>query len=197
MELLDLGLDLGLDLDLDGDGGTWLNPVDVDILMENSPWRGAMLLIVGRAVLATTGPVAEHILLLSHATQRFGRGRVTTGTDLFQREFSRAKIGMLYVSAGAAGVAVEFDVPREWPLRKYSNGVSAPAVPIERLELIIDHVREHAAMREAFPRGMQIRLHFRNYTRKVKAGGWVYENGEFREYEDEDTLCDDLCPPLR
>jgi hypothetical protein len=104
-------------------------------------------------------------------------------------------IGLLRGNAGASGVAIEFDVPNLFPLRRQFDGLMVPDVPAKSLDLLEAHVREHADMRATFPRGMRLRIHFRNYRCEVSVGGWIYEEHVFRNYDDQRASFIELCPP--
>jgi hypothetical protein len=184
MKLLESGQDAG--------AGAWLDPYDLDVLMTDSMWGGAALLITGPHVVASITH-GDHLPLLELAGTHHRRDRETTDTDIFTTRFTRDDIGLLYVNAGPTKIGIEFDVPDEHPLR-ISDGIDVPDIPNDSLELIVDHVRAHAGMRRAFPRGMAVRLHFRNYRDEIRAGGWVYQNRTFRHYDSERSLCAELCP---
>jgi hypothetical protein len=174
----------------DASAGAWLDPYDLDVLMTGSLWGGAALLITGPHVVASITH-GDHLPLLELAGTHHRCDRETTDTDVFARQFTKHDIGLLYVNAGPTKVGVEFDVPDEHPLRM-SDDIDVPDIPNESLELIVNHVRAHAGMRRAFPRGMAVRLHFRNYKDEILAGGWVYENRAFRHYASERSLCAEL-----
>ena len=181
-----------LESEQDDSEGTWLDPHDLDILMTSSKWGGATLLITGPHVIASITH-SDHLPLLKLAGTRHRCNRETTDTDVFATRFTKDDIGLLCLNAGPTKVGVEFDVPDEYPLRM-SDDIDVPDIPNESLELIVNHVRAHAGMRRAFPRGMELRIHFRNYRDEIRAGGWVYENRAFRHYDSERTLCAELCP---
>jgi hypothetical protein len=172
-------------------GRTWLDPHDLDSLLTPSHWNGAAFLIAGRHLIATTS-YCDHLPMLAVAGMSHRQSRDTTDTNVFQEHFTADDIGLLYGNAGPGKAAIEFDVPDDPPLRK-SNGIVAPALPSHVLASIVSYVRGHAGMRNAFPRGMQTRLHFRNYTEDIGAAGWVYEDSAFRHYGSEKSLCDELC----
>jgi len=184
-----------LDRDLETNGRTWLDPRGLDKLMPTGPYNAAAFLIVGPTVIATTGPLMEHLDLLTLAGMDYGQDQWTTDTEFFSPHFSRGTIGLLRGNAGASGVAIEFDVPDRFPLRRQFNGIMVPDVPAKSLDLLEAHVREHAGMRAAFPRGMQLRIHFRNYRSEINAGGWIHEEHVFRNYDDQRALFIELCPP--
>src|SRR5208337_152902 len=100
-----------LDRDLETNGRTWLDPRGLDKLMPTGPYNAAAFLIVGPTVIATTGPLMEHLDLLTLAGMDYGQDQWTTDTEFFSPHFSRGTIGLLRGNAGASGVAIEFDVP--------------------------------------------------------------------------------------
>src|SRR5271166_6025273 len=110
---------------------------------------GALRPPVRPTVIATTGPLMEHLDLLTLAGMEYGQDRWTTDTEFFSPHFSRGTIGLLRGNAGASGVAIEFDVPDRFPLRRQFNGIMVPDVPAKSLDLLEAHVREHAGMRAA------------------------------------------------
>jgi len=118
-----------LDRDLETNGRTWLDPRGLDKLMQTGPYNAAAFLIVGPTVIATTGPLVEHLDLLTLAGMDYGQDQWTTDTEFFSPHFSRGTIGLLRGNAGASGVAIEFDVPDRFPLRRQFNGVMVPDVP--------------------------------------------------------------------
>ena len=184
-----------LDRDLETNGRTWRDPRGLDKLMQTGPYHAAAFLIVGPTVIATTGPLMEHLDLLTLAGMDYGQDRWTTDTEFFSPDFSGGTIGLLRGNAGASGVAIEFDVPDRFPLRRQFNGIMVPDVPAKSLVLLEAHVREHAGMRAAFPRGMRLRIHFRNYRSEINAGGWIHEEHVFRNYDDQGALFSELCSP--
>jgi hypothetical protein len=184
-----------LDRDLETNGRTWLDPRGLDKLMQTGPYNAAAFLIVGPTVIATTGPLVEHLDLLTLAGMDYGQDQWTHDTEFFSPHFSRGTIGLLRGNAGASGVAIEFDVPDRFPLRRQFDGMMVPDVPAKSIDLLEAHVREHAGMRAAFPRGMRLRVHFRNYRSEINAAGWIYEEHVFRNYDDQRALFSDLCSP--
>jgi hypothetical protein len=174
-----------LDYDPESTGRTWLNPNRLDRLIVSSPYGAVAFVIVANELIATTGPIMEHLNLLHLAGLPYGEDKDSTDTDVFAQTFERSDIGLLRGNFGPNGLAIEFDLPKSWPLRTGPASGSVPDLETARLDLVLSYVREHPRVRAALPRSAPLRIHLRNYRREVNTEGWAYSGGEFLPFGDD------------
>jgi hypothetical protein len=172
-----------LDYDPESTGRTWLNPNRLDRLIVNSPYGAVALVIVASELIATTGPIMDHLNLLHLAGFRYGEDKDSTDTDVYAQTFERSDIGLLRGNFGPNGLAIEFDLPKSWSLKTTPTGRLVPDLETGRLDLVLSYVRMHSRVRAALP-GSQLLIHLRNYRSEVNARGWAYAGGEFLPFGD-------------
>lgn len=166
-----------LDFDPESGGRTWRNPVQLDRVIARSTHRQAAILISGKDLIASTGPVTEHVWLMCLAGIRYGEDRDTTDTQVDSARFCEADIGMLRGQATAAQLTIELELSA----RKERNSLLPPDVDPASLDLLITYVGRHPRVRVAWPKGVEVVVDLR--PGPDFEDRWTYQGGIFKPHE--------------
>jgi len=154
-------------------GRTWRDPRDLEKLISRGPSGLAAIVIEGKHVIASTGPILEPQAMLWHAGLPTEGLSQTDDSRLFRGSFARAEIGTLRGLVSKHRLSLFFYFRDTCPIRLGSDGSHVPDVSPDTIDSIAEYVRGHEQMQTAFPRGIKLEFHLTNY-----AGAWSYSNGE-------------------